>query len=732
MTTRSRRPAKSRLIGAQAEKGLLAALRQAASAEEVRELVRGALTAEAELEAALWELAVRGKLPLGNRAVLDVFLDTSAPSPEALVEMWTRAKPRWFAHQKVQLPGAPSLLFHLASTSLERDPPTWRAAAPQLPEPLRAVVWISLAEYAPGTIPEEVVAELRDRLLAEPFAPERCLVVDNLRILGLEDAAIAEALLSRLPANRRPRLAELEPLLLVATPAQLGEVMRAEPASHYDNKAFSAILRRRADSTADLLGLAALVRDRLAPERSAISDQPQRLHPGHGLVQAILDVLLERAVATGEPVPVAVDGLLTFCWEEASYVAPALAALPRARLEAAIRRVLTRPAARGQRHRVFPAIRFAYDDALMAAVLAEARGACLTTLSRMNAEPTSLGKIGPAALPALEQALAVAVADPSFPREPARNRWLTQLRKAISVALLEGAREGQPVLARFDALLGPHLECLESDILAEMFAGSRSFGALLALLPEPRARAILGAWLEADRNDRLGVRELLERDLPSTHHHLLGPTESLIVRLRRMVEETELPGDVRLYVLERSAELDPASVNRVCGEPAGLSAERWPQHRGRRMAHVFTLDLDEAPELRGRSGAPHDARGLALFVSSRDDNRADSPSTKETALVALSEAELAQGHGEDGGSFVVHPLDVPRAVFRREQRGPLDELLVALRQLPALALGPPFWIQEGDHGGDLLVQFTSAFAPMNLGDSGRMYVFPDAAFWQCY
>lgn len=47
-----------------------------------------------------------------------------------------------------------------------------------------------------------------------------------------------------------------------------------------------------------------------------------------------------------------------------------------------------------------------------------------------------------------------------------------------------------------------------------------------------------------------------------------------------------------------------------------------------------------------------------------------------------------KGFQEDPGV-----LDVPSAVFRRGQRGPLGELLVALRQLPALALGPPFWIQ---------------------------------------
>ena len=39
-----------------------------------------------------------------------------------------------------------------------------------------------------------------------------------------------------------------------------------------------------------------------------------------------------------------------------------------------------------------------------------------------------------------------------------------------------------------------------------------------------------------------------------------------------------------------------------------------------------------------------------------------------------------------------------------------------------------------DKGGDagFLMQFGESFVPMNLGDSGVMYVYRDAAFWQCH
>lgn len=42
--------------------------------------------------------------------------------------------------------------------------------------------------------------------------------------------------------------------------------------------------------------------------------------------------------------------------------------------------------------------------------------------------------------------------------------------------------------------------------------------------------------------------------------------------------------------------------------------------------------------------------------------------------------------------------------------------------------------QKIDEGGEagFLMQFDESFVPMNMGDSGVMYVYTDAAFWQCY
>jgi hypothetical protein len=40
-------------------------------------------------------------------------------------------------------------------------------------------------------------------------------------------------------------------------------------------------------------------------------------------------------------------------------------------------------------------------------------------------------------------------------------------------------------------------------------------------------------------------------------------------------------------------------------------------------------------------------------------------------------------------------------------------------------------MQGDEYEGPLLVQFDESLVPMNLGDAGVMYVFPDTAFWQC-
>lgn len=203
----------------------------------------------------------------------------------------------------------------------------------------------------------------------------------------------------------------------------------------------------------------------------------------------------------------------------------------------------------------------------------------------------------------------------------------------------------------------------------------------------------------------------------------------LVTNLQRLVKACGRRDDLRLYVLQPDKTRQARSHNRIFSPPRGVVA---PLHQGTPMEHVFTLDFLATPGLRKLAPKLAKARAMALFVSSRDGNEAFSPGNDEARIVSLTTKELAAGHTDEGQTFTVHALDVPRAVF-----GPptddaaLAALREAVRALPARALGDPMWLQGVQRDGPLLVQFDERFAPINLGDAGVMYVFEDDAFWQC-
>ena len=215
-----------------------------------------------------------------------------------------------------------------------------------------------------------------------------------------------------------------------------------------------------------------------------------------------------------------------------------------------------------------------------------------------------------------------------------------------------------------------------------------------------------------------------------------------------------------------------------------------------RMEHVFTLDLRQTPELRRRPGVPRDAVAMAFFISSRGYNEAWSSSNDETATIFLTEAHLAAGvyegpmparnQDEASRAFEVIPLQVPQDLFEARRDAPdaqgqaLYALHRAIYNLPAYAGGQEIWLQgspEDDDGGwddgewegedeedeeddqgdglqgdspealsafeakapapvyaatAFLLQMSEAFADVNLGDSGELYVYGAGSFWQCY
>ncbi len=189
-----------------------------------------------------------------------------------------------------------------------------------------------------------------------------------------------------------------------------------------------------------------------------------------------------------------------------------------------------------------------------------------------------------------------------------------------------------------------------------------------------------------------------------------------------------LPGDrTRLYLLRWSDAL-PQGLNRIGGRPLGISADRWPRFDDEPMQFLFSLDLRTMPELGARLPG---AIGLAVFVSATESNDATEPNTPESAVVAIVDDtthEPPEGAVPvDPASFEPVPIDVPVGQSHGHQE--LRRKLYAVR---ARVLGSPGWIQEPEYDGEFIMQFDERFVPMNLGDTGRMYVFRDTAFWQCH
>jgi hypothetical protein len=163
----------------------------------------------------------------------------------------------------------------------------------------------------------------------------------------------------------------------------------------------------------------------------------------------------------------------------------------------------------------------------------------------------------------------------------------------------------------------------------------------------------------------------------------------------------------------------------------------WPVRDGDRMDHLFTLDLDEMPELRQATKTLADARAACFFIENADSNRAHTPYNGETALIAISAADLARAViVQDGHELVATAIEVPTDVAWHDPEYEIVPELVevhdAYASLPAHALGGPVFLQAPEWGGQFLLQFSDDFADVNLGDCGVMYVFHDTAFWQCH
>lgn len=214
----------------------------------------------------------------------------------------------------------------------------------------------------------------------------------------------------------------------------------------------------------------------------------------------------------------------------------------------------------------------------------------------------------------------------------------------------------------------------------------------------------------------------------------------LIQQLASEILATSASKPTTLYLLEATgAALAPGSVARLDGNPIGVSPDAWPEFNGKPMEHLITVDLQAMPDL--QTGAFANTRAIALFISDRLMNEAYAPNTQETAIIALSQADIDNGelahnpheNTKAASAYRVTAVQVPESVFDESldtEETPLAKLRDALFAR-SYAGGKPLWLQFDEHQGHFLWQFDEMLIDANLGGAGVMYVFADCAFWQC-
>ena len=136
---------------------------------------------------------------------------------------------------------------------------------------------------------------------------------------------------------------------------------------------------------------------------------------------------------------------------------------------------------------------------------------------------------------------------------------------------------------------------------------------------------------------------------------MVAPYIAEIQRLARAFRDNER--NLPLYFPDFDTPPPEGSLNRVFGPPVGVTDADWPiyPHLGEllaranqreafephdlRMEHVFTVDLRDIRLL----GAPPRARAMMLFISDANAHLANQNGNVDTAVVFLSEEELARG-----------------------------------------------------------------------------------------
>jgi hypothetical protein len=327
------------------------------------------------------------------------------------------------------------------------------------------------------------------------------------------------------------------------------------------------------------------------------------------------------------------------------------------------------------------------------------------------------------------QALPVARARPQL------LRLLAERTTAMDLALLAwgvAVHAGDPAIRdAFVARLIAQAEELKGSEINEALSG----GLCAIAEPEPIVRAVLAGGAGVYLGKMLAEMVGNERYAQIVAEAGTGDATSDDPIGRAIAFAARVTGDDAETVFAlRVIDEPPRSFERVGGLPPGIGADAWPHHEDDPMVHLFTLEfLDPATSLV--------ANTLSVFCARPDLNYANEPRTDWSAVVYQTAAEAARPSVAPDDVTVMAvkriervPISVPAAVWSARS-GPEGRLRDALYQLPARLGGRPQWLQSPDdeaNEDDFILQFDADFIPMNLGDSGVMYVFAETAFWQCH
>lgn len=206
----------------------------------------------------------------------------------------------------------------------------------------------------------------------------------------------------------------------------------------------------------------------------------------------------------------------------------------------------------------------------------------------------------------------------------------------------------------------------------------------------------------------------------------------------------QLPAERVYLLLDSEKETDN---NVIGGYPVGMNAQTHPKEDDQYLTFLFHLSFDTFPELKEQF--PYKHTGVNIFMDTW--NEIGSASLYSVESNTTNPGDYDYEPLEESAFFNAPSIIVPSITFKdlengfeegiEEIREALeDDQIKALRNirraiynLPGHVIGKPIWLQEADRGNeDFILQFSESLAPVNLGDSGIMYVFRDGGHWQCY